>query len=257
MRIVLAALVRGYENKHEYRNLIKRNLYLKKNITSKVSQDIDLLLFHEGNIPQDHQDYIIKKSKQEYFFVDISKDFSFDEELLDKIPDLERFSIGYRLMCRFNFYHIWQYLNSYDYLIRVDEDVLIKKFDKRFFDNIDNNFIFGTAEMSNEGHVYTNNTLPTFLREVFNSTEIAFYNHKFPYTNFYVSKLDFWRKQNIQNNLQQISDNPQQIISRWGDLPIIGSILNFENINIEIIKGIEYSHLSHKSKFKISKKIKS
>ena len=123
--------------------------------------------------------------------------------------------------------------------------------------SIDNNFVFGTAEISNEGHEYTNNTLPTFLRDVFNSTESAFYNHKFPYTNFYVSKLDFWRKQNIQNNLQLISDNPQQIISRWGDLPIIGSILNFENINIEIIKGVEYSHLSHKSKFKITKKIKS
>jgi hypothetical protein len=135
--------------------------------------------------------------------------------------------------------------------------VLIKKFDKRFFDNLDNNFIFGTAEISNEGHEYTNNTLPTFLKNVFNSTESSFYNHKFPYTNFYISKLDFWRKQNIQNNLQQISDNPQQIISRWGDLPIIGSILNFENINIEIIKGVEYAHLSHKSKFKISKKIKS
>ena len=32
MKIVLAALVRGYKNKHEYRNLIKRNSYLKKKV---------------------------------------------------------------------------------------------------------------------------------------------------------------------------------------------------------------------------------
>ena len=29
-------------------------------------------------------------------------------------------------MCRFNFFHIWKYVNKYDFLIRIDEDVIVK-----------------------------------------------------------------------------------------------------------------------------------
>ena len=30
--------------------------------------------------------------------------FYYKKEILENIPDLERFSIGYRLMCKFNFF---------------------------------------------------------------------------------------------------------------------------------------------------------
>ena len=255
MKIVIAALVRGYKDTANYRSLIKRNKYINKNITSKLKFPFELLIFHEGNISEKHQEYINSKSPELYNFIDVSEDFIFDKSILNEIPDLERFNIGYRLMCRFNFVHIWKYVNNYDLLIRIDEDVIIKKFNISLLDKLNENFIFGTADLSNESHVYTNLSLPEELKKVFNTTNTDFYNHSFPYTNFYVSNIKFWNNQDIQILLNKISNNRLQLIHRWGDLPIIGSLLNYKNIDIEILEGIRYSHLSHKNKFNITKKI--
>ena len=257
MKIVIAALVRGYEETASYSSLIKRNKYIKKNITSKINCPYELLIFHEGNIPEEHQQYINSKSPEVYNFIDVSEDFKYDKSIISEVPDLERFNIGYRLMCRFNFFHIWKYVNKYDFLIRIDEDVIVKKFSKSLLDNLNNNFIFGTADLSSESHEYTNISLPEELKKIFDSTNTDFYNHLFPYTNFYISNIEFWNNNDIQILLREISNNKLQLIHRWGDLPIIGSILNFKNIEIKILKGISYSHLSHKNRFKITKKIKS
>ena len=255
MKIVVAALIRGYPEKSGYKNLIKRNKYIYKNITSKVKQQVDLILFHEGNITLDHQNYINNKSPDKYTFLDVSRDFYYKKEILENIPDLERFSIGYRLMCKFNFFHIWSYLDNYDYLIRIDEDVLIKKFDIDFFKNIEPSFIFGTANLTNETHSYTNKSLPNELQKIFNTDNQSFYNHKFPYTNFYVTKLDFWKNDELKSTLRIIAEHNKQILDRWGDLPVIGCILNNMKVNITLLKNIRYTHLSHQNKFKISKKI--
>jgi len=257
MKIVIAALVRGYPNKSGYKSLLKRNKYIYKNITSKINYTIDLILFHEGNISLDHQNYINKKSPDKYNFIDVSKDFDYKKENLANIPDLERFGIGYRLMCKFNFFHIWSYVDNYDYLIRIDEDVLIKKFDSNYFDNINSNFVFGTANLTDETHTYTNNSLPDVLQKIFNTSNQSFYNHKFPYTNFYITKLDFWKDSELNSTLRIIAENNKQLLDRWGDLPVLGSVLNYMEVQITILKNIKYTHLSHQNKFKISKKIRS
>jgi len=257
MRIVIAALVRGYSNKSEYKSLLKRNKYIYKNITSKINYSVDLILFHEGNISLDHQNYINKKSPDKYIFVDVSKDFHYKKETLANIPDLDRFGIGYRLMCKFNFFHIWKYVDEYDYLIRIDEDVLIKRFDCNIFDNINQNFVFGTANLTNETHIYTNKSLPNELQKIFNTNNQSFYNHKFPYTNFYITKLEFWKDSDLNSALRIIAENDKQFLYRWGDLPVIGSVLNYMEVHITLLKNIKYKHLSHQNKFKISKKIRS
>ena len=256
MKIVIAALVRGYPEKSGYESLIKRNKFINKNITSKVKHPVDLILFHEGNIPLDHQNYINNKSPDKYIFLDVSRDFYYKKEILENIPDLERFSIGYRLMCKFNFFHIWSYVDNYDYLIRIDEDVLIKRFDVDFFNNIDPSFIFGTASLTNEAHSYTNKSLPNELQNIFNTDNQSFYNHKFPYTNFYITKLDFWQNSDLRSTLKIIAEDNKQLLDRWGDLPVIGSVLINMKVDITILKYIRYTHLSHQNKFKISKKIR-
>jgi len=256
VKIVIAGLVRGYKDTSSYSALIKRNKYINKKIVSKIKFPYELIIFHEGNIPEKHQKYINLKSPDTYKFLDVSEDFKFDESILSEIHDLERFNIGYRLMCRFNFFHIWKYVKNYDFLIRIDEDVVIKKFNKSLLDNLDNNFTFGTSKLTSESHQYTNMSLPKELKKIFNSTDSSFYNHLFPYTNFYISKIDFWINHDIQTLLNEISKNKLQLIHRWGDLPIIGSILNFKNINVKILEGITYKHLSHKNKFNLTNKIK-
>ena len=73
----------------------------------------------------------------------------------------------------------------------------------------------------------------------------------------YISKISFWNEIEINYALEEVANNDLQFIHRWGDLPIIGSVLNHNNVKINLLEGIKYSHLSHKNKFKISKVIKS
>ena len=94
-------------------------------------------------------------------------------------------------MCRFNFFHIWKYVNKYDFLIRIDEDVIVKKFSKSLLDNLNNNFIFGTANLSSESHEYTNISLPEELKKIFDSTDTDFYNHLFLIQIFIYQILSF------------------------------------------------------------------
>ena len=54
-----------------------------------------------------------------------------------------------------------------------------------------------------------------------------------------------------------IAENNKQLLDRWGDLPVLGSVLNYMEVQITILKNIKYTHLSHQNKFKISKKIRS
>ena len=174
MKIVIAALVRGYEKNSGYKNLIKRNINIFRNIISKADNNISQILFHEGNISKKDQDFINSKSPKNTNFIDVSEDFGYDNKLIEKIPDLERFGIGYRLMCKFNFLHIWKYIKDFDYLIRIDEDVIIKRFDMNIIKNINDDFIFGTAKFSDETHKYTNQSLPDELMNIFKTNNKNF-----------------------------------------------------------------------------------
>ena len=50
MSIAIVALVRGYEDKNKYKDLFLRNESIYRHISSKLSEKIDFILFHEGNI---------------------------------------------------------------------------------------------------------------------------------------------------------------------------------------------------------------
>ena len=71
------------------------------------------------------------------------------------------------------------------------------------------------------------------------------YNHKFPYTNFYASKVVFWRDKNVLSLLETIALSDKQIIYRWGDIPVIGGVLNHEQERIRLFPKLEYRHISH------------
>ena len=63
---------------------------------------------------------------------------------------------------------------NYDYIIRIDEDVIINKFDKNLISNLDRDFIFGTAKLSEESHEFTNTSLPEELKKILNSSDKVF-----------------------------------------------------------------------------------
>jgi hypothetical protein len=106
------------------------------------------------------------------------------------ISDLvEAWPVGYRLMCRFQIYHIWQFCRQYDYIMRVDEDCAIR--------SAGINPIEWTARQGadlaactfvGETHELTSRTLPAFVDEYLgivhpDRRSPKIYNHWFPYTN--------------------------------------------------------------------------
>ena len=245
MNAAVVALVRGYKELDKYDDLLRRNSGIFKHINSKLAYPLKLILFHEGNISTDHQNYILSNSPEDIEFINVSSEFSFNKNIVKNAIDSERFKEGYRMMCRFNFYGIWNYVKDFDYIIRVDEDVVITKFDMKNLDKIlDKKIVFSTLSLSKETHEPTNDTLPDYLMNTFSSKDKRFYNHKFPYTNFYISRVDFWNNSTVQQQLKSLVTE-DQFVYRWGDLPIIGSFLNFYNRKINILNNCSYIHTSH------------
>ena len=126
MKLGIGALVRGYKDLKNYDILISRNKAIKKVLIKKLKIPSEIILFHEGNIGSDHQKHIIDKSMIDIKFVDVSKEFLYNNDLQTASIDFDRFKSGYRLMCKFNACGIWKYLDEYNYFMRIDEDVIIK-----------------------------------------------------------------------------------------------------------------------------------
>lgn len=246
MKFAIGALVRGYTDNESYGTLISRNLAIKNVIIKKLNIHTDLLLFHEGNITENQQKYIIDKSDTPIKFINVSHDFVYDRNLESRSVDFNRFSSGYRLMCKFNASGIWKYLKEYSYFMRIDEDVIVKKADTKLLNNTQNlNNSFYTVELSHETHDPTNETLPLYLKSLFDLKNTNFYNHKFPYTNLYITDVSIFQREEIIDSLREIGDNNDQFIYRWGDLPVLGSILNIFDIEIKKLRKTQYFHESH------------
>lgn len=246
MKFAIGALVRGYTDNESYATLISRNQAIKNVIVKKLKIHTDLLLFHEGNITENQQKYIVDKSGTSIKFIDVSDDFLYDRNLITRSVDLNRFNSGYRLMCKFNASGIWKYLNEYSYFMRIDEDVIVKKADIKLINNLQKlNNSFYTVELCNETHKPTNETLPPYLKSLFDLKNTNFYNHKFPYTNLYITDISIFQRREIIDSLRAIGDNNDQFIYRWGDLPVLGSILNIFDIEIKKLRKTQYFHESH------------
>lgn len=244
MKIAIVALTRGYpENKSGYCSLIKRNNSIYNHINKIRDIPTDMILFHEGNISKKDQDYINSFYPGRLLFKDVSKYFNIGKFDLE---GEKKFNLGYRIMCRFNMYHIWEEVKNYDYILRVDEDIEIMDFDPLVFEKMHkNNISYLTGRYTKDTHMLTNNTLPYFLIENTNLNVKKIYNHKNPYTNLYASSVNFWRYEEVNNLLKKIALSSEQIENRWGDHTVQGLLLNQFKIKIKLFKKLEYRHISH------------
>jgi len=244
MKVAIVALTRGYpEDRSLYKSLIKRNNSIYEHINKVREVPADILLFHEGNISLSDQDYINNQFNGEIKFVNVSRYFT--NPILE-LDEEDKFNLGYRQMCRFNMYHIWDELSDYDYILRVDEDIMISKFDPYVFEYMQSSGIkYMTGRFTKEIHRATNRSLPQFLIDNTDLNVKKIYNHKFPYTNFYITNVSFWKNEDINKILRTIALSDEQIIYRWGDIPVHGIILNHNKEKIRLFPKLEYSHISH------------
>jgi len=141
-------------------------------------------------------------------------------------------------------YDLWQQCKQYDYIMRIDEDCVLQKAIYDPFDQIKNAFAnYMTSVWWAESHSETNATLPQFIEEITGADRKEFYNNKFPYTNVSVASVQYMLS---INELKTISESPLQKQNRWGDLPVIGALLNiFSKDKVGTLSGLSYYHASH------------
>jgi hypothetical protein len=241
-KVAIFVLTRGYngKNKYHYLKLVFRNLYIKRaNFRQNISYD--LVVFHEGNISFFDQ-ILIKVFSTDFNikFVYVKDFFRIPENIRKPYSEIK--SLGYEMMCIFNYFRIWNYLKEYDIAIRIDDDCLVRNIPTLREDQV-----FSCAAISEETHEDTKRTLPVFLQELGDS---KFYDDKFPYTNVYITRLKFWLQSDVQKYLLNFFTHNESLINRWGDLPIIGITLKKYgawNYKSDVLNNYAYIHLSHSS----------
>jgi len=229
MKNIIYALTRGYNTRDGYNWLIQRNESIYEHITSKW--DIPMLLFHEGNISQSDQEYINALYKgSPITFVNIAEVWTF----------------GYEGMCRFNTLESWKMLKDYDLALRIDEDCIINKCETNPFELMTDEDVYLKSVYWAESHSETNETLPDFIQFLTGITPDKFYNNKFPYTNVGMARVSFFNEPPVNILLHTIATSDLQRANRWGDLPVLGSVLNiFAKDKVGTLNGMSYRHISH------------
>jgi hypothetical protein len=234
-------LTRGYKGiaKVRYFFLVRRNRAIWKAVPKPDS--IRHIVFHEGNVSKIDQIVIRIFSKISIEFVSVEDDFKPEPQHLP-ITGTAR-DIGYRLMCRFQYLQVWGQLESFDVAIRVDEDCLLESIPP--LDKLNSTMVVGA--LSPEPHSVTLETLVPYLEDLGLG---EFFDHKFPYTNCFVTQLSFWRQPSVSELLTKIGAHPGALVNRWGDLPVLGVALKAIGAwdsQGAVDSNLQYRHLSHNS----------
>jgi hypothetical protein len=242
-------LTRGYDTIEKYSDLIKRN----KLIEYINEKKIDYLIFHEGNIPIEHQEYIQNETKNlKLIFINVRDEFKYEfKDNYNKIEDNPWFSLGFRNMCNFWFVSFWKYVEKYEKIIRIDEDCFIN-FDFRIiFDLLDNKkIVYGKWQ---EEQYFVTAMLRVFTKDFMkNNNTIIDMTKRHPggpYTNLIGLNLIELKKEKLLNiYIEAIKESDNIYIHRWGDLPLWGEVLTYmmnEENDALISKDIKYIHGSH------------
>ena len=254
MKKCIAVLTRGYEHFHNYSLLIQRNKHIENNLLDKT---IDILIFHEGNITEQHQIEIAQQTpllKIIFLNIKSSKAFRNEKENTQFYQPTLEWGIGYRHMCSFWFADFLHFVSEYDYLVRIDEDCNIYSNVDYIFTKLNEYcFISGTCE-KDQPHVTLglNQFTIDFVNK--NSDSYVFKQNEVkdppsgPYTNLFGISLNFVRTHDILlKYIQEIDFSNKIYENRWGDLPLWGEVIDYitgkESIFID--NTIKYYHASH------------
>lgn len=225
MNNAIVLLCRGHHSLKGYDSLIARN----KAINEFIGNKYPLLIFNEGDITPEQQEYINSQTPElNIIYKDISNIFR----------------KKYEGMCAFYAIQVWELCSEYDYIMRLDDDVIITACPENPF-QMGNNVYLRSVYFA-ESHSETNATLPQAIEKLTGVSKEDFYNDKFVYTNGSVSSVKFWLSEPVYPILKEIAMSNAQLENRWGDLPILGSLLNiYAKDRVGCLTGLTYSHLSH------------
>ncbi len=257
-KYAITVLTRGYDTVDEYEKmLIPRNISIYEKIYKGRSDMYEVLIFHEGNIPKDQQDYIQSKTPEMPIkFVDVSNTFIRESdvpkssEFCQATSLSDRFSTGYKNMCKFWFCDFLDYTKDYKYVIRIDEDCKIEEFPSG--DDIFNNGTYKYVTpffQSGEDDSDVIRGMNQFTRVFLEENDIEWKEiDRMPYTNLFAIDAEYFRNLDILKKYRKrVEDSGCIFVNRWGDMPLWAQIVkNMINENqIHEDKRISYFHGSH------------
>lgn len=256
----IVVLTRGYKNNQDYISLIDRNNAIYEVYYKKLSnpENMDIIIFHEGNITNQQQSYIQSETPNlPLQFIAIK--FYNNTTINEKCPQIgwaNAFNMGYKNMCYFWSIDFLKYLKDYEYIIRIDEDCIIRKLDSNILNEYsDNNIIFACASDHIGGNIDEPDVIIGMIdlfKEFIEKNEITPYSSyneiRCPYTNVMIVNVPFFNNNEIvMSILKEIELSNCIFSNRWGDLPIWGCILSLLVDDKYYLKDtdITYNHGSH------------
>ena len=248
----IAVLTRGYTDIADYNKLIKRNTHISRNLNDK---SMDILIFHEGNITQQHQLFIRNGTPElNLKFIDISNIGFQAEKQNIRVEEAHGFPINYRHMCSFWFVDFHNAVKDYDKMLRIDEDCFLESSIDDIFEKLDHYlFICGrTIDDDDSVTIGLNAFSLDFVEKhksefVFKKTETK-YPSGGPYTNVMGVSLERIRNIDIVKKYIDETDRNEMIYKRrWGDLPLWGEVIHYicGDDSLKVDSTIKYYHESH------------
>ena len=244
----IVVLTRGYEKYSDYSELIDRNKHIEKHMKDK---DIDIIIFHEGNIV--HQEEIKQETPTlRILFVDIKKDgyaFCPEMELIPIDPATRMYGgSGYRHMCSFWFVDFWHFVKKYDQIVRIDEDCKIVFDPERVFESLSTHSIV-CACYQGDGHEITKG-LGEHSQKFLNGIDMPYHSRPIggPYTNVCGFSLkDIQKSRRVGEYIQSVKLSNKIYIQRWGDLSLWGEVIHYllGPSCLKIDQSLVYYHGSH------------
>lgn len=260
----IVVLTRGYNNQEQYQYLITRNVKINENIINKTNEKFDMIIFHEGNISENHQKFISSFTPEvELNFINVkenNKKNAFDNNL-NKVntklcpPTIQSkmFPLGYKHMCHFWSIDFLNFLQDYKYVIRIDEDCFINNFDTEVLKKMKNDDVFFVSpHFQGQDEWFVTVGMKQLWLNFISENKITpiknFEDIICPYTNFMIFDIEYIINNTIINEFLKKIDESHGIYSnRWGDLPIWGMIIStlIPEKNYSECKSISYYHASH------------
>jgi hypothetical protein len=250
-KIAVAVLTRGYQNLNQYNTLIKRNISIANHLGEL--RQIDILIFHEGNILDLHQNYIQKFTPfLNLKFINISE-YAFKPEKKDisVFEPTRAFGLNYRHMCSFWFIDFWNFVKDYDMILRIDEDCIIDfNIPELFLLLNQKTAVYGAWTRDQDFVTHgLNKFTQRFIKETVRTTQnIIPHIPSGPYTNVIGLNLKVLRENTLLNSyIDKVKSLDYIYIFRWGDLPLWGEVLFYFCNSKSYLKydKIKYFHGSH------------
>ena len=253
-------LTRGYNEDEQYNTLIERNKSIYEVFYNKLDDEnkmqYDIIIFHEGNINEQQQNYIQSKTPKlplKFITVQFYDNKSINNELCPPTNLSDSFSNGYKNMCYFWSKDFFKYLKDYNYIIRVDEDCIVEELDINTINNYKYNDIMFSSPTYQDNDV---DDVVVGMKKLFTNYLVEHNMEqknalKMPYTNFMIVNVSYFNNnETVMDVLQTIEKSNCIFSNRWGDLPIWGYILSYFIDKRHFVEdlNIKYFHGSHNAK---------